>query len=320
MSNLQKIRIGAAVAVGLALASTAVPVTAAGTAARTPVAPLTAAPDDDDLVVVAPDLAVDVDARSVRDYWTPERMENAIPLDLGRDGSRLTGQRSGRTGETSASGGVKVPRTTGKLFFTDGFSNYVCSAASIKTRKRNQAITAGHCVHEGDGGSWFGNFVFVPRYRNGNAPLGKWVGNNVWAFKGWTKSGRFKYDQAIVQFKKRNGNKLVDRIGGNDVEVDQGIRHRGVRIWGWPAESPYDGETPHRCTGKTTPLAGTDDAKMRCDMTGGSSGGPWILKKNRTTHHGTIFAVTSRRTLSGTPYLIARPFPDAVNRMIRGAN
>ncbi len=320
MSKTHKIRIGTAIAVGLALAGTTVPGSAAEVAdraARAPQVPATASPDGDEVVVQAPD--PDVSPRSVRDYWTPERMEEAIPLDLGADGELLSPRDDGRSIET-ARAAVKVPRTTGKLFFSSGLLDYVCSAASIKTRKRNQVITAGHCVHEGDGGAWFDNFVFVPRYRNGDAPLGKWVGNGAWAFNGWINNGSFKYDQAIIQFKKKNGRKLVNRIGGNEVKVDQGVRHRGVRIWGWPAEAPYDGETPHRCDGKTNRLGGSGDAKMSCDMTGGSSGGPWMLKKNRTTHTGLIFAVTSRRTLDGPAYLIARPFPNAVKGMIRDAN
>ena len=55
-------------------------------------------------------------------------------------------------------------------------------------------------------------------------------------------------------------------------------------------------------------------------MNGGASGGPWLLKKRRKANTGIIWAVTSRRTTSGTKYLLARPLPKAIWTMVRAAN
>ncbi len=38
-----------------------------------------------------------------------------------------------------------APRSTGKLFFSDGASDYVCSGAAVNTPERNVVLTAGHC-------------------------------------------------------------------------------------------------------------------------------------------------------------------------------
>ena len=219
-----------------------------------------------------------------------------------------------------------MPRTVGKLFFSDGGGDYVCSAAAISTRKRDQVITAGHCVHTGpnvgllEQPHFFRNWVFVPRYHRGRAPEGKWVGRSAWAFTGWIENESFRHDQAIIAFKKRNGRKLVKAVGGNDVVWGKPQRRWGVTIWGWPAESPFTGQTPRRCNGRTVAFQDTADAAMQhCRLNGGASGGPWFLPRGRTKDSGRIWAVTSRRLLE-RPVLLAVPIPRAIRQMIRTAN
>ena len=92
---------------------------------------------------------------AIRAYWTPARMRSAIPIE-GPASSRPSGRAgAARAHGTTANmhqggaGGVHVPRSVGKLFFTDGNARYVCSAAAIDTKSRNQVLTAGHCVHTG---------------------------------------------------------------------------------------------------------------------------------------------------------------------------
>ncbi|RHW24143.1 hypothetical protein D0Z08_25835 [Nocardioides immobilis] len=281
-----------------------------------------------DTDVVAAPQAMDR-AREIRRYWTPERMAAAVPIEellpsLG--GSTTYGDTQARDQQRTAQRGVRVPRTAGKLFFRVDGGDAVCSAAAIKTKRRNQVITAGHCVHTGPNVGllqrphFYSHWVFVPRYRKGRAPLGRWVANNAYAFNGWIEREAYRYDQAIISFKRRDGRRLVDRVGGNEVVWGKRPRHWGVRIWGWPAQSPYDGETARRCDGRTTRFEGTSDAAMReCDLTGGASGGPWLLPRGRTVNTGRIWAVTSRRLLA-RPVLLATPIPREIRRMIRAAN
>lgn len=269
-------------------------------------------------------------ARQVRRYWTLERMAAAVPIEELVDGLTVSsdGDTQSRTSQRPVR--VRVPRTAGKLFFTTNQGDAVCSAASIRTRRRDQVITAGHCVHSGpDVGllerpHFYRNFVFVPRYHHNRAPDGRWVGRNSWVFTGWAENGASRYDQAIIAFKRRDGRKLVSRIGGNQVVWGKSPRQRGVRIWGWPAQAPYDGETARRCDGRTTRSdryadLGGDAVMHRCDLTGGASGGPWLLREGRTRNTGKIWAVTSRRDLL-RPNLIAHPIPRAMRGMIRAAN
>ena len=300
----------------------------AGSAAVVPTTPAHA-----DGVVVTP---LDRIA-AVRAYWTKARMLAAVPVD---SPSTTTARTSGRiTAPTSntvpANSTVYIPKTVGKLFFSDGGSDFVCSAAAIATRSRNQVLTAGHCAHTGpnpEGGllglgllagppRYYSNWVYVPRYNAGRAPLGKWVVTHAYVANGWISDESFQQDQAILTVARRNGKRLVDVTGGNRVALGAGTNHRGVRIWGWPAASPFDGETAWRCDGTTTAssVSTSGDASMTCGLNGGASGGPWILPFRRTGNVGTIFAVTSRITTTGPHLILAQPLPTSLRVLISRA-
>ncbi len=80
-------------------------------------------------------------------------------------------------------------RTVGKLFFTDNTGErFVCSASVIRQRI---VLTAGHCVHKGSGGSagFHRNFLFVPAFRDGSAPLGTFTARRAGATSLWMTSG-----------------------------------------------------------------------------------------------------------------------------------
>lgn len=295
----------------------------AGAGAAGAVAPVaeTAAPGS---VVAAP--LADPVVREVRRYWTRARMAAAVPIDQVLPGGTTSYATQDDDVAQTAAARRGVPRSVGKLFFSDGPSDFVCSASAIKTRRSVHAITAGHCVHTGpnvgllESPRFYTNFVFVPRYHRGRAPDGRWVGRNAWAFNGWVNNESYKYDQAIIAFQRLRGRKLEKVVGGNEVVWGKPQRRHGVRIWGWPAQPPYDGETARRCDGNTVRFEDTDDAAMRnCPLNGGASGGPWYLPNGLKANSGRIWAVTSRRLLE-RPVLLAHPLPREIRRMIRVAN
>ncbi|WP_460851766.1 trypsin-like serine peptidase [Nocardioides montaniterrae] len=277
-------------------------------------------------------------AAQVRAYWTRDRMLDATPMGAEASGGSTSTRLAPRTttGQAIESGSsAYVPKTVGKLFFTDGSVDYVCSASTIATRSRNQIVTAGHCVHTGPhpddgllggllGGTphYFANWMYAPRYLDGRTPLGKWVATNRFVASGWINSENFDQDQAILALGAHNGKRIVDVTGGNRVAYGASANQGHVRIWGWPAASPYDGESAWRCDGTTVrdDSDNVGDARIACSMTQGSSGGPWILAKNRTANIGTIFAVTSRGTVSGPSELLAHPFTWSLRTLIQRAN
>lgn len=253
----------------------------------------------------------------VASYWTAERMEAAVPLSLDPQGEPTAGTARASVARAATAG--TAPRSVGKLFFSDALGDYVCSAATVNSAGRNLIITAGHCVNEGgqsgllglggcSAGDTFDNFLFVPRYANGTGPDGEWVGTRAIMHRQWVEEcDAFAYDNALIELAPSNGRRIVDVVGGNGLALDHPQTQTGVNIWGWPAQAPFDGETARRCNGPTAQYADTGtDAAMECDMTGGASGGPWFLSM-ATPQLGFIWAVTSRRTIGGTPYLLAVP-------------
>lgn len=269
-----------------------------------------------------------VSSAGVREFWTPRRMREAVPLDLDSAGDQVL------TGADPVPGRVagRAPtglRSTGKLFFSDSGGTAVCSASSINTPGRNLIITAGHCVHGLRIGCqilcgsrhYYGNFLFVPGYDHQVAPYGTWVGVRVVAQPQWVASEDTSRDQALIAVAPLGGQNLVDVVGGNGLAWNYPAREDGVRIVGWPAQAPYDGESRQECLGSTIPTTIADtpsDAEMSCPMTGGASGGPWFVRM-ASADTGFIFAVTSRRTTSGPPVLLATPLDSSIEAMLTAA-
>lgn len=271
-------------------------------------------------------------------YWTEEKMQSAIPADELASGFYQTytnnpsSQQSKRVslGEDLSdpvypelpsaiqTKSAVVPSTAGKVFFTYKGTNYVCSGSAINGPTKNVVSTAGHCVHGGKGEGWHSNLAFVPAYYNGTSRYGLWNWKTAYTFNGWINFSDFSRDQAFFTVYPRNGRSLVATVGGNGLSYDYGHNQTGVRIWGWPAEKPYDGTTPYYCDGNTKKRGfWSSDMVMSCDMTGGASGGPW-LRTRIDANLGYVFGVTSRRTTSGNKLLISTPFDSSVKNLFEG--
>lgn len=67
-------------------------------------------------------------------------------------------------------------RASGKLFFSDGGSDFICSASLIK---KGIVLTAAHCVSKFGANRRYTNIRFVPGYRNGAAPYGTWAASAI---------------------------------------------------------------------------------------------------------------------------------------------
>lgn len=260
-------------------------------------------------------------------YWTEEKMKNATPADekLPKENkpapneydnteSEKPGNASDPVGPKHATINVVVPSTAGKVFFSYQGNDYVCSASAINNDAKNLIITAGHCVHGGSGEGWHSNIAFAPAYYDGDLPYGLWNWQEARTFNGWINDSNFSYDQAFVTVRPSNGENLIHVVGGNGLSYGYSPEQQNVRIFGWPAEDPYDGERPYYCDGDTYKRLFSSDAYMNCDMNGGASGGPW-LREIIDEDLGYVFAVTSRRSTSGTPRLYATPNSQAVKDM-----
>jgi hypothetical protein len=220
---------------------------------------------------------------SVQDYWTAERMQAATPAEQRRPGANAAAASRAAAAWTSAevtSAYTEAPtRTHGKVFFTLGGADYVCSGTALLSANKSVVWTAGHCVNEGPG-AFATNWQFVPAYKDGAAPLGVYVARDLYTTSNWGQRGDMGYDlgAAIVE-PADGGAALTDRVGGRGIAFNY-ARAQGYVSYGYPAAPPFGGERLWTCTsGLQTSDASANPATLGigCDMTGGSSGGGWIV-------------------------------------------
>lgn len=252
-----------------------VAMSAAGSAAAYPVAHVDQAP-----------------GQKVIRYWTPERMRQAVPAE---QASRvLPAAKPEKGGGTSAGASSEVPQpypsAYGKVFFTSNSGvNYVCSGSAIASANESVVWTAGHCVNEGPG-AFYKNFLFVPAYRDGSAPYGKFAGSTLFTTSGWQASGEWGVDVgAAAVGSNGSGQTLSDAVDEASLEF-YAPRNQSYKLYGYPAAKKFSGQRMRVC--QTSWLM--DDAfatpstmGAACDMTGGSSGGPWV------TSTGSVASVVS---------------------------
>ncbi|MFC5380350.1 hypothetical protein [Aquipuribacter nitratireducens] len=189
-------------------------------------------------------------------------------------------------------GGTAVVATTGKVFFTLGGSNYVCSGSAVTSANESTVLTAGHCLHEGPG-DFATNWAFVPAYADGARPYGTFVATDLHTTTQWESSGDFSYDVGFAVVAPVGGATLTDTVGAQGITFSA-PRSESRYAFGYPAARPYDGSDLVHCAGplKSDPY-GADTLGMTCDMTGGSSGGPWLSGFSTSTGLGQLSSVNS---------------------------
>lgn len=217
-------------------------------------------------------------AKAASDYWTPARMKAATPRDVTVDkkGQKVTAGKKKPTPTILATRQAPV-KHIGKVFFTLGGRNYVCSGNAVVSTNESTVATAGHCLNSGPG-AYATLFTFVPAYENGAAPYGKWPATQLFAPSQWTANGDITYDTGFAKVSSPTGVSLSDTVGASPVVFNQ-ARGLSYTAFGYPAASPFNGELLYSCTGRATadPYGQSQSQGIPCDMTGGSSGGPWFI-------------------------------------------
>ena len=175
--------------------------------------------------------------------------------------------------------------TVGKLFFTNDGGNYVCSASVIYT---NTLDTAGHCVANTDGThQWDSSALFCPSYNAGvNGAVGCWAANFFVAWNQWINDGSFEWDFGGINTVTCGSvwcTSIANRTGYLGVAWGQS-EDQNFSAFGYPQASPFDGNYLVSClsefgyeTSSGNNDGGPNSIAIGCDMTGGSSGGPWII-------------------------------------------
>jgi V8-like Glu-specific endopeptidase len=154
----------------------------------------------------------------------------------------------------------------------------------VNSENKSIVWTAGHCVHDGSGGQFVRNWIFVPAYSssfNGQEPFGRWTAKELWTTTEWANNGNFRQDLGAVVLNRLNNQLIVDRIGGQGIAFNL-ARNQNFSSFGYPAASPFNGFDQFRCNSPRLAddfPAGVGPAtiKIDCNMTGGSSGGGWLI-------------------------------------------
>ena len=193
----------------------------------------------------------------------------------------------------------------GKVFFTLGGANYVCSGNSVSSTNKSTVSTAGHCLNEGPG-AFATKFTFVPAYLNGSAPYGMWTAKSLHAPTQWSSGGDMTYDTGFAVMNTLNGQTLSDVVGASGVQFNA-ARGLSYKSFGYPAARPFDGESLKSCSGTATndpynPQFNTQG--IPCNMTGGSSGGPWFIGSSSTGYQNSInsYGYGTKSTTMYGPY------------------
>ncbi|WP_238584105.1 trypsin-like serine peptidase [Legionella tucsonensis] len=172
-------------------------------------------------------------------------------------------------------------RTVGKLFFTvPGMGNYVCSAAVIN---RRIILTAGHCVHSGRNGisGYYTNFLFVPAFRDGRAPLRAWSWRYVLTTTAWSTGGGIvpnAADYAMIEANDIVINGIATRVGSLAGYIGwrtSSLIPNHVHLLGYPCNLDSC-QKMHQVTAQSARAVAPNNVEYGSDMAGGSSGGPWV--------------------------------------------
>jgi V8-like Glu-specific endopeptidase len=211
-------------------------------------------------------------------------------------------------GDTAGQGlrwthGGAVSSAVGKVFFSSGGTDYVCSGTLVGSGQAETVLTAAHCVSGGAGPGgrqrWVSNWVFVPGYRNGLMPDGMYTAQRFFTARGWTgpQGGTEQYDVAFVRVAAGTlSGKSGPVVPPPGLAVSFASRQDAAGparayVFGYPSQSPFTGLYANYCAGPVTAAGGS--VRTTCGMTAGDSGGPWLAAFSPLAGSGPVVAVTT---------------------------
>jgi len=174
--------------------------------------------------------------------------------------------------------------TVGKLFFSNDGGNYVCSGSVIGD---HTVWTAGHCLANTDGTHLFStNLLFCPSYNAGvNPAVGCWSGIQSWTWSPWKDANSFEWDMGGLVM-SNCGTVHCQSIGSYTSWLGfawNWPRNLNYVALGYPQGAPFNGAYLVECNSSFgyedsdgNNQGGPNSSAIGCDMTGGSSGGPWV--------------------------------------------
>lgn len=229
-------------------------------------------------------------------YWTEDRVKEAKPMPMGTVSgaadasfgtsgldftrSRIMPQKANKTA---------VYKTVGKLYFTvPGQGNFQCSASVIRKRV---IVTAAHCMYS-DGVGYHTNWIFIPAFDGSlptlaaQRPLGTWDWNFAVVPQNWIDTGgalpnNTDFGVLVLNDQSFDAGPPIS-IYQNTGKLKTAVNHLSdthVTMLGYPCnfDSCNIMQRVDSSDGRpASPGQGNNAFEYGSDMTGGSSGGPWV--------------------------------------------
>lgn len=239
------------------------------------------------------------------EYWTPERRNAARekPYEPARTepspgppprpahSRDVPGSAPAPSAGLGALGApTPVPRpedypwcTIGKLFFISNGIDYVGSACVIA---RDGLLTVAHNLYDVRSRSWSKDLWFYPAYDEGSSVYGAWKWNKAWIKEEWYQTDQEAFDVGLIRVDRNSaGQSLGDVVGWLGYTVDRTPERAWIDV-GYPS----DIERGRRMIAEegyyTRMLDHNQVVGKQGSMTGGASGGPWLLYGDLTLVNG----------------------------------
>jgi hypothetical protein len=131
-------------------------------------------------------------------------------------------------------------------------------------------------------GNWVQNVIFCPLYENGNTPYGCWAARDLEVPSDWigARPNDLHHDFGMAIVAPNSQGYLTELVGGAGWAYNQPA-NQVFHPYGYPAAPPFDGQTRKSCepaSGTSWQHGGGTVVSVPCNMTGGSSGGPWFIQ------------------------------------------
>ncbi|NJP88215.1 hypothetical protein HCN51_01865 [Nonomuraea sp. FMUSA5-5] len=216
---------------------------------------------------------------------------------------------------TTSTAAAVTPATSGKVFFlgADGLPHW-CTGTAVHSQYRNVVATAAHCGFDIQRtGYALDKWAFVPAYTNGTAPLGLYVGRQLYGHYDFDAYGDFDRGYAFITVYEGvapsatgepvNFGRLGDNAGGQGLAWNQPV-DSATDVFGYPAGPhpdgtlPYTGDTLESSSGRPTSvqvpsLKGEELLGVGSPFTGeGALGSSWLLRYDKATGQGYLNGVT----------------------------
>ncbi|MGI5376485.1 trypsin-like serine peptidase [Streptomyces sp. CA-251387] len=144
---------------------------------------------------------------------------------------------------------------------------HFCTASVVHSPHRDLILTAAHCLDDNPG-----DLVFVPGYRDGEAPHGVWKVGRRFLSDGWAEGQDEDSDVAFAVVERQGGRGVEDVVGGNRFVSGTATGATAVTVTGYPNSR----EAPVSCSNRPRPHNRTQQRISCPGFSSGTSGSPWV--------------------------------------------